>query len=175
MSRTQNVCVNKSITKILLNRASEVAQTIRTKNNIKRLKSTGGGGKGTHLFSAFSSGGLFRCSWGLLHVCVQEITAIFGFKNGSCYFNKSYIKVSKVVCFAFTYCTEQIWAVIPTMMQRCTCNFAHYPRYKQDKMCLFNHVRRHVVDIYLFFAVHMSSDYISALQSIAQGHYINRS
>lgn len=45
MSRTQNVCVNKSITKILLNGASEVAQTIRTKNNIKRLKSTGGGKK----------------------------------------------------------------------------------------------------------------------------------
>lgn len=54
MSRTQNVCVNKSITKILLNRASEVAQTIRTKNNIKRLKSTGGGGeRDTLIFCLF--------------------------------------------------------------------------------------------------------------------------
>lgn len=52
MSRTQNVCVNKSITKILLNRASEVAQTIRTKNNIKRLKSTGGG-RDTLIFCLF--------------------------------------------------------------------------------------------------------------------------
>lgn len=57
MSRTQNVCVNKSITKILLNRASEVAQTIRTKNNIKRLKSTGGGGgKGHTSFLPFRLG-----------------------------------------------------------------------------------------------------------------------
>lgn len=62
MSRTQNVCVNKSITKILLNRASEVAQTIRTKNNIKRLKSTGGGrgggggGKGHTYFLPFRLG-----------------------------------------------------------------------------------------------------------------------
>ena len=87
----QNVCVNTSITKILLNRASEVTQTIRTQNTTKRLhwkrhKNNYQKKKKKGHFMPFSLG-VCRCSLGLLHVCVQGLTAIFGFKNGSCYCN----------------------------------------------------------------------------------------